>query len=203
MRKDHPRPPESVDSLVRDEVADMIAARFPHRGESDLDMTVMAPIPVLHLGLDALQNGAGLDAGTDAGWRFIIIVSGRPVALADAGLNRDGRAELRQVNYGPYVESLYASQERARAAVDRRGGAVELLSAPALYLLALWHDADEGEGTVTVLAPAAPPFEAGVPYGEAEFFDRLTEVARAVSVPVGGEGDEPEDVAGLRGNARP
>jgi hypothetical protein len=178
MPKERPRPPESVDAAARRGCEELIAARFPERAHAELEIAVSPAIPVSNLGLRAIQKGAGLDAATDVGWRFIIIVSGEPLGLADVGLAADGTPEFRQLNYGPYVSSVAKAVERSRDTMAKRGGQIELLSIPSMYTLALWHDVGDREGTITPLDPAPAPFDAGREYPEEEFVKLLTEAAQ-------------------------
>jgi hypothetical protein len=180
MSKERPTPPESVDSLARRQSEELIVARFPERAHAKFEIEMSPAIPAANLPLDGIQQGAGLDSASHTGWRFIIIVSGEPVALADVGVAADGTAEFRSLNYGPFVQSIAKAVEYGQRSVAKHGGTLELLSVPALYVVALWHDTADGEGTITPLDPAPRPFDAGREYPEEDFAQILTELARDV-----------------------
>lgn len=180
MSKERPNPPESIDALARRQSEELIAARFPERAHAKFEMEMSAAIPSSNLPLDGIQQGAGLDSAVHTGWRYIIIVSGEPVALADVGLAPDGSAQFRSLNYGPYVPSIARAVDHGQRAVAKHGGTLELLTMPALYVVAMWHSLGDGEGTITPLDPAPRPFDAGREYPEEDFVQVLTELARSL-----------------------
>ena len=201
MSKERPNPPDNVASLARSQSEELIVARFPERAHSSFEMEMSPAVPASNLPLDGIQQGAGLDSASHTGWRYIIIVSGEPVALADVGLAADGTPQFRSLNYGPFVPSIAKALEYGQRTVAKHGGTLELISVPALYVVALWHDLGEGEGTITPLDPAPRPFDAGREYPEEDFVQILTELARplgpdgsALSVEAADkEGREPND----------
>ena len=185
-----PGPPDDGADAVRSAAQDLLPGRFPERAHVELPLEVAAPLAVLHLGLDAVLEGADLDAAEHIGWRHVVRLGDEPVALADVDAAH-GPAQVRQVNYGPFVASVARAAERSRRAVERRGGDVRLLQVPALYVMALWHEQEDG-GTVVVLDPAPAPFEPGQEYDADEFLELLREAARAVG-PGGAGLPEPDD----------
>ena len=185
-----PRPPDDSTDAVHAAARDLMPSRFPRQAHAELPVHVSPALAVRHLGLDAVLDGAGLDSATLVGWRHVVRLGDEPVALADVD-DSGGGAQVRQLNYGPYVGSVAKAAERSVRAVEKHGGVASLLQIPALYILALWHDRGD-DGTVTVLDPAPAPFEPGVAYDADEFVALLREAARAVG-PDGSALPEPQD----------
>jgi hypothetical protein len=198
-----PDPPRGGIELVGEGVQELLPARFPHAAHADVRPEVASALPVVHLGLDQLRDGAGLDAGELVAWRHVVRVAGEPVALADTDADPGGGATLRQVNYGPYVGSVARLVDRAAPALERTGGALRLVQVPALYVLALWHERDGENDTVVPLDPAPSPFEAGREYPAREFEKLLTEAARAVGPGGSGLAEDEEDTEDRPGSPRP
>ncbi len=185
-----PRPPRDSADAVRAVAQDLLPARFTRQAFTEMSVDVSEPVPVLHLGLDAILEGAGPQAAVHSGWRHVVHLGGDAVALADVD-EVGGGAQVRQLNYGPYVASVEKSLARSRRSLEKLGGEVRLVQVPALYVLALWHDRSDG-GDVVVLDPAPAPFEPGTAYDVEEFVAMLREAARAVG-PDGSALPEPAD----------
>ncbi len=188
-----PGPPDDAADAVRSAAQDLLPGRFPRFADAEGAVEVSDPVPILHLGLDTVLSGGDLESAEHVGWRLVVRLGSEPVALADVEVV-GGSAQVRQLNYGPYVSSVARAGERSRRTVERRGGEVRLLQVPALYVLAVWHDTDD-EGTVVVLDPAPTGFEPGEEYPADEFVQRLRESARAAG-PDGSalpEADETDD----------
>ena len=186
-----PDPPRGGAEAVGAGVQELLPARFPQMARVEDRAEVSDALPVVHLGLDRVLDGGGLDASELVAWRHVVRVAGEPLALADTAPDDGGGAALRQVNYGPFVGSVARTLERLSPTVEKAGGSLRLLQVPALYVLALWHATDGGDDdTVTPLDPAPAPFEAGRAYPASEFERMLVESARATGP--GGSG-LPED----------
>ena len=186
-----PDPPSGGAEVVGDGVRELLPARFPHVAHAEAAADVAEALPVVHIGLDQLLDGGGLDSGEVVAWRHVVRVSGEPVALADTGPDAAGGAELRQVNYGPFVGSVAQAVERVAPRVEKAGGSLRLVQVPALYVLALWHATERGEDTVTPLDPAPSPFVAGRDYPARLFERMLVEAAKAAGP--GGSGLAEDD----------
>ncbi|WP_432139004.1 MULTISPECIES: hypothetical protein [unclassified Streptomyces] len=153
-------------------------ARTPALRTAQGPVTPELPLPV-HV-LDRI-GPEGTAATRLAGWRFLILSGGLPVAAAETRLTPDGWA-FSHFFEGPYI----ASTERAlrQAESTAQPSQARLLSVPGLYMLTLWLHGDCGSDGTTgnpaaddlliPLAPTLPGIAAHRPHRVADLLPALT-----------------------------
>jgi hypothetical protein len=159
------RPPEQSLDATRQALAVLAGrGRFATVEQQQVraeDLQLTHPQQVYPLGLDDLAAGRGLAAARPAGWRFLVVQDGTPVALAETVARADGSHAIGQVNYGPFV----VGTDRAWRTVENLDleppDELRLLHVPALYLVALWlsHAADPARDTLVPIAPTPSGIE--------------------------------------------
>jgi hypothetical protein len=147
------------------------------------ELYLAAPHPVHALGLRALAEGQGLEAAELTGWRYLVQRRERTIASAELHGADPGTPEARalELNEGPFVratetaiDDLAERPELAEATYELR-----LLRIPAVYVIALWLRAADGDGDLLVPIGETPPeVEAGRLYRPEELFSALQEQAR-------------------------
>ena len=192
-----PQPPAGLVEAVRQAAGELLPARMNSTRQGAIagaggalagETTVDAPRALYDLGLDGIVVGSGLEAARFVGWRTLVGVGARPVAMADSDAD-PGNPTVRAMNYGPFVAGL-ARAGQARAAGDARetgpgargraGLEERVLQVPALYFVGLWlHDeGDPGNDFIIPAAPAPPGLNADQRYPAAPLLDRLAALAR-------------------------
>jgi hypothetical protein len=171
-------PPDALDAVRRTLTS---TQRFPRRRGGELSLS--SPHPVFAIPLDRLAaEDRPLEAAELVGWRALLEEDKRVVAAVELPATEAGKASA-LVNRGPFVDSTVAALTTAegheRVASERLE--LRLLRVNALYLLALWLHAAEGDTDLFIpLAPAPTPLQAETPYESAGFEAELSEMARAV-----------------------
>lgn len=140
------------------------------------------------LGLDDVRGERKLEDARPAGWRYLVSVGGRPIALAETVTQADGRHAFAHLNYGPFVAGTIEALSVAHREVAEKQAEVRVVYVPALYVQALWlHTEGDDEDTLVPVAPAPPGIEVDRAYPERDLLGELR--ARAAAVPVMDEGD--------------
>jgi hypothetical protein len=141
--------------------------------------TASAPVPVFHLGADAIAGRKGLEAATPVGW--VVTVRNGSEVLGSLELQSDPKAEggvrFRSFASGPVHRGLAAAVDVAAERAGRARVRLSLLRAPAVYLLALWTN-DGTTDTLTPIAPAPAPLRAGEPEPARQALDALAVAAK-------------------------
>jgi hypothetical protein len=145
-------------------------------------ISATVPHAVYNLTLDDAKNGK-TDAARLSGWRFLLAVDENVLASAETR-SEGGRQVFSHVNAGPFVagtvEALAAAERVAED--DERQLELRLLSVPALYLMSVWLQPDDGKGDAVFvpIAPAPSGFEANRVYAQSEFVEALSSAAGQV-----------------------
>ena len=174
-------PPKGAERVV-----DATMAELVHHGGVALARfakpTAATPLPVYHLGADALAEGRGLAAATHAGW--ITTVRNGPEIMGSLELAPRKRAksgappvQFASFAQGALHRGIANAVELAGKQAGRRKIRARLLRAPAVYLLALWLN-DGDSDTLVPIAPAPAPLKAGEPVPAAEALAALAPAAR-------------------------
>jgi hypothetical protein len=172
-------PPDAIEA-----VRSVLSAteRFPRRKGGALSLS--SPHPIFTVELERLAAGdRPLDAAELVGWRALLEEDKRVVAAVELPGAEPGKAGA-LVNRGAFVESTVAAlttaERHERVASERLE--LRLLRVNALYVLALWLHAAEGQDDLFVpLAPAPAPLRAGEAYERKELEAELSEMARSVA----------------------
>ena len=186
MELRHPGAPEQSQAAVRSALSELAeAGRFntpTGTSVSGAGLALRPGLQVFLLGLDDLRAGRGLEAARPIGWRYLVEDAGRPVALAETVVNREGRHVLGHVNYGPFVSGIDGALRRAEALEGRDVVRPALLHVPALYFLGLWLQSTDrpAEDTLMPIAPVSTSLEANRAYAAPEVLRVLTETRRDV-----------------------
>jgi hypothetical protein len=140
------------------------------------------PVPVYHLGADALAEGRGLAAAKHVGWIATVRNGSEVMGSLELAPNPPSRAEGAPARFagfaqGPLHRGLARSVEAARKQAGRRRVRARLLRAPAVYLLALWLT-DGDVDTLVPIAPAPAPLKAGEPAPAADVLAALSAAAK-------------------------
>jgi hypothetical protein len=152
-------PPKGLRRVVDASVADLIDQGVLSRIASH-NVTASSPIPVFHLGANAIAEGRGLRAAERIGW-ISTLYRGR-IVLGTLEFSRvksavgdfESRAQFASFATGGINRALSMSIGR----VSRESRATELrlsiVRAPALYLLALWLRGTSEENSIVPVPPA-------------------------------------------------
>jgi hypothetical protein len=179
-----PPPPEGME-IINAALEGLISTSVPAaramsavvEGGTGLGLTATAPLLVYFLGLDDLARGRGVSAAWPTSWRYILLEGDRPHAAAEVAISDYGVVEgFSHLDKGPFVESLVAGVAFAERLEADQGGDFEarLLSAPSLYLVALWL---HGESDLFVpLDPAPDGLDPERAYTEEQLFSSLREL---------------------------
>lgn len=144
--------------------------------------TASTPLPVYHLGADAIAERRGLAAAKHVGW-LTTVRNGTEVIgsleFAPAKRARRGGAPVQFTSFakGPLHRGLAHAVDVAAKQVQRRKVRARILRAPAVYLLALWLTEGD-EDALMPIAPAPPPLEAGKLQPAAKVLAALAEAAK-------------------------
>jgi hypothetical protein len=172
-------PPDALDA-VRHTLTS--TQRFPRRRGGKLSLS--SPHPIFAIPLDRLTAAnRPLEAAELVGWRALLEEDKRVVAAVELPATQSGKASA-LVNRGPFVASTVAAVTAAEGheRVASESLELRLLQVNALYLLALWLHAAEGEGDLFIpLEPAPAPLQAETVYESAGFEAELTDMARSVA----------------------
>ena len=140
------------------------------------------PHAVFNLTLDDARNGK-TGTARNTGWRYLLAVDENVLASAETRYE-SGRQVFSHVNAGPFVAGTVDALSVAErtADTDERQLELRLLNVPALYLLSVWLQPDDGKGDAVFvpIAPAPSGFEANRVYEESEFLEALRSAAQRV-----------------------
>lgn len=160
------QPPRGAERVVDAAIGELVghgSIAMP-RGASP---SLGSPMPVYHLGADALAERRGLAAASQVGWltsvRNDTEVMGS-LEFAPVARPRKGQPPVRFASFtqGPLHRGIADVVAAETKRVGRRRVKARLLRAPAVYLLALWLEEGDGD-TLVAIAPAPPPLKAGEP----------------------------------------
>jgi hypothetical protein len=179
-------PPKDSLTALRESL-NTLAARgsFSDRGlRAARPEQIAATVPhaVFNLTLDDAKTGK-TDTARHTGWRFLLAVDEQVLASAETRFE-SGRQVFSHVNAGPFVagsvDALAVAERTADA--DERQLELRLLNVPALYLMSVWLQPDDGKGDAAFvpIAPAPSGFEANRVYEESEFLEALRSAAERV-----------------------
>ena len=156
--------------------------RFPRRRGAALSLS--SPHPIFTVELERLATAdRPLDAAELVGWRVLLEEDKRVVAAVELpGAEPEKAGAL--VNRGAFAQSTVVALNTAER--DERVGSqrveLRLLRVNALYLLALWLHAADGEEDIFVpLAPVPAPLRAETVYERENLEAELSEMARSVA----------------------
>jgi hypothetical protein len=131
-------PPAGLEEAIRHAAQEVLprrasmfgeAAIGPQDGGSLEDAEISAPRALYNLGLDRIVDGSGLEVAELVGWRTLISIRSRPVAIVDAAPD----STVRSFNYGPFLDGLASATEATRD--NERGRAGErVLQVPSVVL---------------------------------------------------------------------
>jgi hypothetical protein len=144
--------------------------------------TASTPLPVYHLGADAIAEQRGLDAAEHVGW-LTTVRNGTEIMgsleFAPSGRARRDAPPVQFTSFarGPLHRGIAQAVEVAAKHVQRRNVRARILRAPAVYLLALWLT-DGNEDALMPIAPAPPPLEAGKMLPAAQALAALADAAK-------------------------
>ena len=187
------RPPEGLERSVLETAAELLPGRLGDAGargpmptgearELAADTMVSDVWPLYHLGLNRIVDGTGLSAAEMIGWRALLRVNGRSVALADVNAEAAEASDVRQLTYGPVVAGLAAIAQSARQASEYDSDDIEerILQIPGIYVLAIWehHPANDAADIVVPSAPVPTGLEADRRYPAAELLEAVMPLAR-------------------------
>ncbi len=142
--------------------------------------TVATPLPVYHIGAEALVGRRGLAAATHVGW--VATVRNGSEVMGSLELSpgpQSGAAPVRFGSFaqGPLHKGIAGAVDAAGTQAGRKQVRARLLRAPAVYLLALWLT-DGDTDTLVPIAPAPAPLRAGEPMLAADALGALADAAR-------------------------
>ncbi len=174
---------EQLPDGAKDVVNATIAELVSHGGialASSAAPTAATPLPVYHLGADALAERRGLAAATHVGW--IATVRNGSEVMGSLELAPNAQSAAAPVRFGSFAQGpLHKGIAGAVNLAGMRAGGrqvrARLLRAPAVYLLALWLT-DGNTDTLVPIAPAPAPLQSGEPMSAAEALDALSGAAR-------------------------
>ena len=146
------------------------------------ELMLSAPHPVYTLRLSDLVEGKGLESAELTGWRYLVQRGDATIASAEihTGAAGAGAAAL-EVNEGPFVGATSSAVAKAEELpqVDHEVYELRLLRIPALYLVALWLNAQgDAEDVLMPIGPTPPEVESERPYGPDELLKTLDQEAR-------------------------
>lgn len=146
--------------------------------------TAATPLPVYHVGADALAEQRGLAAAAHVGWITTVRNGSEVMGSLELAPKRRAKAGVPPVKFtsfaqGPLHRGIANAVEAARKVVGRRKVRARLLRAPAVYLLALWLT-DGDSDTLVPISPAPAPLKAGEAMPAAEALAALAATAKRV-----------------------
>jgi hypothetical protein len=147
---------------------------------------VSVPVPVHHLGADAIAYGKGVAAAQQVGWLATLTTDGEvrgTIELVPLKAKRKGATAPQGLSFGgfttgPLQRALAAAIEAAAKSAGKREVKLAVLRAPAVYLLALWLQGSGGDQLVPI-APAPAPLKAGESYPADRALGDLAEAAQS------------------------
>ncbi|MDX2649742.1 hypothetical protein PV341_40495 [Streptomyces sp. PA03-1a] len=146
------------------------------------DVTLSAPQPVHHLGLQQIVAREPVRNSAATGWQYLVLAEDGAVASSELSIGADeSPPKAAQVNMGPFVQSTASALQQLDELPEVRSGRYEVhvLRIPALWTFALWlRQLDGSEDLFLVLSPAPDFLEAGHVYHEDELLDVLEGPAR-------------------------
>jgi hypothetical protein len=145
--------------------------------------TVASPLPLFHLGADAIAAGKDLQAAEQIGWLAPLQNGGEVLGgleLARVKRPKDGAPAVRFASFssGPLQRGLAEALATAERAARRKDLRVTLLRAPAVYLFALWLSGADGDVLVPI-PPAPPPLKPYEPISAQQGLEDLRAAAKA------------------------
>ncbi|MFI1620883.1 hypothetical protein OHA45_28560 [Streptomyces lydicus] len=148
----------------------------------EADVTLSAPRPVHHLGLQQIVAREPIRNSAATGWQYLVLTKDGAVASSEVSIGTDERPPMLElVNMGPFVQSTASALQRLEEFPDVRSGRYELhmLKIPALWAFVLWLRQLDGSADLFIVLSPAPEFlEAGRIYREGELLDVLEDPAR-------------------------
>ncbi|MCB1866730.1 MAG: hypothetical protein KDG50_15030 [Chromatiales bacterium] len=149
------------------------------------DPSALTPHKVYYIGSDDLLSGKGLGAAQLSAWRYVFRGEDNQTHVAEIGVDEDNATHsFHLINRGSHVDNFVALYEQIHEhdAVVEKDYEVNLLRAPACYVIAVWfkgvgHDHD----LFVPLAPVHSNFEAGRHYEAMEFMGLLEKTAREMA----------------------
>jgi hypothetical protein len=184
---------EAVQSVVSD-LAGKSGFRTPAlRRAAPGGLALSTPHRIALLRLDRVRETSDLRRSTEIrGWRFLIHDGDRVIASTDAVLNQKGGFDFGQINEGPFNGSMEQAIRKAEAlpAVQQAHFEPIVLLVPALYIVALWLHAADGENDLVVPLPPAPgEFRPLEPLAAKDFLSATKRLAERVP-PESGRSDD-------------
>jgi len=174
-------PPEAAERVV-----DATMDEFLTHGGVTLARSVTpsasTPLPLYHIGADALAQSRGLSAATHVGWITTVRNGSEVVGSVELAPNPPSEEDPMPVRFarftqGPMHADIALAVEAADKQTRRRNVRARLLRAPAVYLLALWLT----DGDTDMLVPigrAPAPLKSGEAMPAAEALAALAESAK-------------------------
>jgi len=149
--------------------------------------TVATPLPVYHIGADAIAARRGLAAATHVGWIATVRngseVMGSLELVPNQEFNATAPVSFGSFAQGPLHKGIAGAVDLAGQRVGTKPVRARLLRAPAVYFLALWLT-DGATDTLIPIGPAPAPLASGQPIAAAEALIRLADAAaRALAGP--------------------
>jgi hypothetical protein len=168
-----PKRPAVTEKVVADALKRAHATgRFSFSGIPGAGATVIptAPHQVFALGLSSLAEHRGAGAAGLVGWRVLVFLGKRPVAIVEFKGKTSEGTDLNAVHQGHSVQATATAILAAErlAQVQTADYEVRLIGVHALRLLALWLHGEKDELFVP-LAPAPRGFKAYDLYTEERF----------------------------------
>jgi hypothetical protein len=146
------------------------------------DVTLSAPQPVHHLGLQHIVAREPVRNSAATGWQYLVLTADGAVASSELSTGTDeSPPNATQVNMGPFVQSTASALQGLDELPEVQSGRYELhvLRIPALWTFALWlRQLDGSEDLFLVLSPAPDFLEAGRVYHEGDLLEALEGPAR-------------------------
>ena len=143
--------------------------------------TVATPLPVYHIGADALAERRGLAAATHVGWIATVRngseVMGSLELVPNQGSGATAPVRFGSFAQGPLHRGIAGAVDLAGQQVGPKQVRARLLRAPALYFLALWLT-DGATDTLIPIGPAPARLVSGQPTAAAEALIVLADAAR-------------------------
>jgi hypothetical protein len=176
-------PPAGIEKVVDATLAELVGHGALALGRS-AKPAVAHPLPVFHLGADAVAAGQGLAAVQRQGWLATVshgdqVVGGLELASVKRPKQGAPSVAFSSFNTGPFQRGLAEAIAQAGTAAGRKSVSVSVLRIPALHLVALWLKDGETDMLVPI-PPAPPPLQPRVPVPAAEALDALREAAKVV-----------------------
>ncbi len=144
--------------------------------------TASTPLPVYHLGADAIAEQRGLAAAKHVGWLTTVRNGTEIMGSLEFAPRKRGRSDAPPVQFTSFAKGalhrgLAKAVDVAAKHAQRRKVRARILRAPAVYLLALWLT-EGNEDALLPVAPAPPPLEAGKLVPAAQALAALAEAAK-------------------------